>query len=123
LFLLADFCREESGGKFSVLGLYAGGAMLVPKDRPTPHVMPLALIFLVTSGAGTFKPTVEVKDPAGKSMLQVPLVEQAKPGDAAATIILQFANLVLPELGQYTVILTLNGVEFRRSFVVREPTS
>src|SRR5580658_7465159 len=63
--LVAEFIREELGGKFTLVGLYPGDNLVFPAATRLPVTLPLAVAFLFKDGHGQFDQTIRILSPGG----------------------------------------------------------
>lgn len=119
-FVLCDEIRQEIGNKISLMGVYSGGDLIVPKKDDKKHVVAsLSFFFGFTNGEGIFEGKFVIKDPTGKVILTNPIKELKKEKDKG----MNFVAAVKPfhlTIGKYTVSLWLDDHEFINTFDVKE---
>src|SRR3990170_6853318 len=77
-FLIADAIREETGGKLTVMGLYAGNDIRLQGPLPTEipdgmkgiAIPSLAILAIITDGHGEFRTQFYLYDPNDKLLGQ-----------------------------------------------------
>jgi hypothetical protein len=118
-FILCDAAREEKDDKISLLGVYPDGIVRLPLDARFPAAFPLALVFFLLDGEGSFDCKFEIKSPPpqppfGATLPNVLPKNTNQPG----TIMLNFTPFVAGGFGKYEVILSVNNQTYIRSFEV-----
>jgi hypothetical protein len=118
IFLLSEHVRQEVGGKVSVLGLYPGNLLLIPKDTKQ-IVVPLTFIFIALEGEGVFPTSLSVHSPSGKPMFpDASLSDSIKNPREALSVFVAVQPFVTEETGKFDVTLRLGKSSYRRSFTI-----
>jgi hypothetical protein len=117
-FLICQDARQEAGGTIALTGLFAGREILLRSETKFPATFPLAFVYVIGSGEGTFKTAIEVLDPTGSQLLFEPLEPTEKIPHQNHVRIVKFAKFFAPIPGSYAAILTLDGHQFIRKFEV-----
>ena len=129
-FLLADFVREEVGGKLTVMGLYSSAEVLLQGEIPKAFpegvkglaIPSLTIVAVVVDGLGKFNARINLFDPYG-----MPLGIEAKgPGmvidkvaAGAANILIPISPFPIPAFGEYRLELELDTKKYFYSFKIR----
>jgi hypothetical protein len=117
-FLLAETVRQEVGGKLTIIGFYPGNQLLIPKGTKQT-VTPLAFIFLVLEGEGTFPSSISLVSPSGKAMFQdEKMPDTVKIPKQPLSVLVGVQPFVTDEIGKFDVTLRLGDASYRRSFTV-----
>ena len=59
-FLICHDARQEAGGTIALTGLFAGRDIVRRPETKFPVTFPLAFVYVIGSGEGTFKTAIEV---------------------------------------------------------------
>jgi len=116
--VLCDDVRREDNGKFILLGLFETvGAREFPAAHPT--------LFIVNGwigGAGSFRQYSRILDPSGQEIARdQETAFQLATLKARHSVIARFNNLELPQAGEYSVEILLNGdLKVRYPLVVEQ---
>ena len=116
--VLCDDVRREDNGKFILLGLFETvGAREFPAAHPT--------LFIVNGwigGVGSFRQYSRILDPAGQEIARDQETSfQLATLKARHSVIARFNNLELPQAGEYSVEVLLNGdLKVRYPLVVEQ---
>lgn len=115
--LLCEDVREEARGKISLVGVYAGGDIVVRSTEGAR--VRTCFYWIIQSGVGTFKARLEVAAPDGQSVIDVPIGDiEKKPENFASLAFL--GVMPNPQVGWYNVKLYLDDVSYTRGFWLRE---
>jgi hypothetical protein len=111
--LISEDVRPDLGNKISLLGFFMGGDIGFQKGTPLPVILSsVTFIFWVKGGEGTFSQTVKLLKPDDSVFFEsTPNQFEKKPNQAAA-LILKLAPFNIPVIGDYKVIMTLDGTGY-----------
>lgn len=115
-FILCENAREDKGGKVSLLGVFPDDQILLPADARFPAAFPLALVFFLVDGTGSFPAEFEVQGPRNQPTFQGKLPDVQKPPNNAATVVATFSPFIATQFGKYLATLILSGQRYVRSF-------
>jgi hypothetical protein len=125
ILLLADDCREETGGKMTLLGYMPGavfevGAKAGEAAPSAPDVLQsLAVIMVFPDGGGEFTLRVSLIDPNGKDRFQGVAPQAIKKAlDGPMNVILAIKPFPVV-VGDYKLSIHLDDYEYNRLFKVR----
>lgn len=116
--VLCDDVRREDNGKFILLGLFETiGAREFPAAHPT--------LFIVNGwigGVGSFRQYSRILDPGGQEIARdQETVFHLATLKSRHSVIARFANLELPQAGEYAVEILLDGdLKVRYPLVVEQ---
>ena len=116
--VLCDDVRREDNGKFILLGLFETvGAREFPASHPA--------LFIVNgwiAGAGAFRQYSRILDPTGQELARDQETSfELNSLKSRHSVIARFANLELPQPGEYAVEVLLNGdLKVRYPLVVEQ---
>lgn len=119
--MLCDDVRREDNGKFILLGLFETvGAREFPATHPA--------LFIVNgwiAGVGGFRQYSRILDPTGQELARdQETVFELSSLKARHSVIARFANLELPQPGEYAVEVLLNGdLKVRYPLIVEQVRS
>jgi hypothetical protein len=118
-FIVADALRQEATGKITIIGAFAAASIFL-FNRPTlPVGMPLAFYIVFKDGEGTFVAQMQIFGPDKKPIgerFQLGTVTQ--PPKEPLQLLVNFATIILPALGEYRVEILLDGNSYTESFTV-----
>jgi hypothetical protein len=103
LFLAAEYLRQETGGKITIIGAYAGGHILLPTALTFPAHLPLGVLFGFYTGEGQFDTRLRVSDQSGQHGPDLPTGRVTKARDFAMQIMVNFGIFELGSVGRYRV--------------------
>lgn len=122
--ILCEDIREERHGKISLMGLFAGAAIVLKATDDASHRIPSLAIFIRLTNLlpASYQMAVEVKDPDGKIAFaapeqQVNAVVKANQKKSALVTGIKVNNIDL-YAGTYEVNLILDGKRFGKKFDV-----
>lgn len=118
LFLVADDIRIETGGKLTILGLFAAGQILLHTPILPIALQSLAFCMMFTDGEGKFSSTAKFLDPSGKDIVPPITAVLVKEPTKTATQILKLVPFSIASFGEYKCIVTLDQTAFQRSFFI-----
>lgn len=130
--LVAEDVRQEIGGKFSLLGLFAGEKILVAGEMPPgsppniAFVLPsLAFVFVITEGEGRFEGRFKFIAPDRKTVLSDSKIEQIQLRKGESNTVGSMAKpFVGPDFGAYTAELNIGKAKFKFPVeVLKAPTA
>ena len=134
-FFLAEDVRAEPGGKLTVVGMYPDDSILFQGPLPgvmfTPDASPgmpkLCIVcVLIGLGPGTYSLVGTLSDPVGTALVDhasLGTVVVPSEGSHAHTTVVQIAPFVAKELGDYTFVLSSNGINVSYVFSVRRDST
>jgi hypothetical protein len=118
VFLLCEFIRPEEGGRLTVIGLYPGNQVLVPKNTEQIS-LPLTFAFTILEGEGTFSTKFSIQAPSGKQIFsEHPLPDSVKSEGQPLTVSIFIQPFTTEEVGDFAVTLHLGNTSFRRTFTI-----
>ena len=117
-FLLAESVRQELGGKLTIIGLYPGNQITIPKGTKQ-LVTSIAFAFIVLDGDGTFSTTFSLRAPSGKVIFKDDFLQRSvkNPGEPLIVLI-AVQPFVTDETGKFDISLHLDSATYPRSFTV-----
>lgn len=119
-FVVAENVRTEAHGKGTILGVFAGGIIVVPKTSIFPVNFPLAFYVVFSDGEGVFDTKLDLSDPTGKPLgTTFPMGLQTMEPTKSLQLLINFPLISLPVAGRYEVAITLDNRKYRDSFTVR----
>lgn len=118
-FIICDDIRIEAGNKFALLGVYAGGDIVLQNNKLPINIASLAFYFNFLDGEGKFNTRFKLIDPDGEVLMETNLEPSDKKKDKRLTVILKISPFNIKKLGQYTIDLFLDKKIYEKSFVVQ----
>jgi len=118
-FLLAEDVRQETGGKFTISGLFTANAVLLTGANAKPGAARISLAALVTlfGGHGEFEVHTAVLSPAGKMLeqnTQTATLERRQ----ALSLVFKWAPFAVAEFGDYKLRVRLDEKPFEFPFYI-----
>jgi hypothetical protein len=118
--VVAEFVRAEPGGKFTLIGVYADGRIVFPKQTAFPVMFPVALYFMFPDGEGTFETSLRVSDPSGSPVFTRTLPDSVKVKGEPLTITVGIPVFPANTLGDYLATLTLDSTDYAVRFSAQD---
>jgi hypothetical protein len=109
---IAEAVRQEANGKLTAIGMYAGGGILFTPPTPLPAAIPLAIAFLFREGEGTFSGRFKIIAPSQTVLIEQDMGQVTKKPDEPMILLLQFANFIVPEVGDYGFEVALDDQRY-----------
>jgi len=120
IFIVADSVRQESGGKVSLLGVFAGGRIVIGSNQRLPAPIPLAFYCLFSSGEGEFAAKAKIHTPSKGEIGPFDLPGVTKIPNQSITMLLNFPIIVLPDLGKYVLEIFLDDKSYKDEFSLEQ---
>lgn len=117
--LVTDAIRIEANGKLTLLGFFGGPTVNLLPDATLPASINLTFLFLLNDGEGTFNASLSIKPPTGTpAIIHQQMLD--KPNDVHG-IIVGLQPLIVPELGTYELVLSLDDRRYVRRLQIGKP--
>jgi len=120
-FLLCEDVRQEIDKKLSLLGVFTGGGMIVPKGSTISNIN-FMCVWFVRGGIGKFAVDFELAGPAQFNSVKAASGTLDKATADHAVLVFAFKPLPGMPTGTYKAQLFLDGNKFEQSFDVIEAT-
>lgn len=120
-YLLCDQVRPELHKKMSLMGLYAGDAIVFQPNVPGqfPYTLAgLAFVYILKDGSGAFDAQFKMLDPKGNQIYDVRLEPITIDSGSTSGIIVQLGNVQFNSEGNYMGTLLLNKRRYDFAFRV-----
>lgn len=117
-FILCDEVRQEVHGKLSLMGVYAGGDVLLEKDLASTSLR-LSFYWAFESGLGPYDWQMIVTAPSGSRFFETPVGQTENTLDGQIVLVVVFIHTGF-EQGTYKVTVRLNGREYTRHIRVKK---
>jgi hypothetical protein len=117
-FLVCDDIRQEVGNKVSLIGVYAGGSVVLSAGTTAPQLIPSLCFFArFTNGDGQYTVLTSLIDPSGNAVHKAPIQNVTLTPAAAYVVIIQVYGLQYSR-GRYTVKVEFDSQTYSRTFDV-----
>lgn len=113
-FILCDMVRRNAEGKLDIAGYFPLHEVKLDASVPLPAACNLTFVFVVKDGDGRFHGSFRLLDPLGAELHRVPVEEFSKEARFPHMIMLQLNRIPVARAGSFTVVLEIDGQEFRR---------
>lgn len=113
-FILCDVIRRNAEGKLDIAGYFPIHEVKLDPSVPLPAACNLTFAFVVKDGDGRFRASFRLLDPLGAELHQQPLDDFAKEARVPHVIMLLLNRIPVARAGNFTVVLEIDGQEFRR---------
>lgn len=117
-FLTCESVREETGGKLTLMGYYAGSALNIPTSVTLPAQIQLGIVYVLRDGEGKFNCKLRVGLSTRKDVKEIDLPEINKDPNKSHTITVNFLSFQVPEAGKYNFALVLDDQVYERSLSI-----
>lgn len=111
--LICDAVRQNPDGKLDIAGYFPVREVKLDA-APLPAAVNLTFVFVLKDGEGRFRATFRILDPLDAELHRVDIAEFAKPDGHAHLIMLQINRIPIVRAGNFTVLLEIEGQEYRR---------
>jgi hypothetical protein len=121
---LCEDVRQEINGKLSLLGLYPDDTIIVlgkPASALPPGVVAhlnLAVVIVVTGGAGKFDGILRIVAPGGKALFESPMMPVTIERGRSATAGWKIQGVLFPRFGEYKIEFALDRKRYTFAFRV-----
>ena len=122
-FVVCEDLRSETGGKYSIMGIYPGGQIVLHTDaskKPGKIKGRMRILFvsMIHGGEGKFPCEWEIISP-DKSVVRSGKFENIELGPNRGSILgAGLQNFEIPEYGKYTFVLKLGEKSYERYFTI-----
>jgi hypothetical protein len=120
LVLVAEWIRQELGGKTSLIGMYSDGIVVFLNRVTFPVILPIGICYIFRDGSGKFQCGIRIASPTGQVILDNPIGEITKQSELSHTMIVQIPAFQIIELGEYDVEMILDGTRYPSKITFRQ---
>ena len=99
--------------------MFADGFLRVAPGTPFPLQLPLAIYFLFSDGEGDFDGRLKIMSPQKQVLIDAAVGKQTKQQGVPMTFIVNILSMMLPEVGDYEIIV---GLEATTMPAARQPS-
>lgn len=121
-FIVAEFVRNELGGKVTIIGAYAGGHILLSPSTTFPANFPLAFYGVFEDGVGEFDVKLQILSPDDEVQVDGIIGKAIKKPDQALTLAFSIAPFRPNSFGEYRFKIMLDDKAFFEKFYVKAQT-
>jgi hypothetical protein len=112
--LICDAVRQNPDGKLDLAGYFPVHEVKLDAAAPLPAAVNLTFVFVLKDGEGRFGAAFRLLDPLEAELHRVDIAEFIKPDGRAHLIMLQINRIPVVRAGSFTVLLEIEGQEYRR---------
>ena len=113
--LICDAVRQTAEGKLDLAGYFPIPEVKIDAGAPLPVVVNLSFVFVLKDGEGQFRAVFRILDPLGAELHRYDIKEFQKPAGQPHLILLQINRIPIVRSGNYSILLEIEGQEYRRS--------
>ena len=115
--LVAEYIRQDPGGKLTILGLYISKKLVVPETNKLPFVIPLSVCYAFIDGSGDFAVEITITSPKGEIPVDTKGTIQKQRNQSMA-LIAQTLAFPVTEWGEYKIDVRLDGSSYLSSITI-----
>ena len=112
--ILCDMVRRTAEGKLDIAGYFPVHEVKLDGSVPLPAACNLTFVFVVKDGDGHFRGTFRLLNPLGAELHRQAIEEFSKEARVPHVIMLLLNRIPVARAGSFTVVLEIDGQEFRR---------
>jgi hypothetical protein len=114
-FLICDAVRQNPDGKLDLAGYYPIWEIKIDPAVQLPAALNLTFVFVLKDGEGLFRAVFRLVDPLGKELHRQDIPELRKPAGQPHLMMLAVRLIPFAHSGNYSVLLEIDGQQYRRS--------
>jgi hypothetical protein len=114
-FILCDAVRPTPEGKIDIAGYFPVLEVKLDASAPLPAGINLTFVYIIKDGEGRFRGTFHIFDPLGKELHLQNIEPFDKQVGKVHLIMMQVTSIPVFQGGNFTMVLKIEGQEYRRS--------
>lgn len=113
--ILCDAARVKPDGKMDIAGYFPIPEVRLDPGTPLPVAFNMTFVFVLKDGDGLFRGLFRILDPLGEELHRHEVREISKQAGLPHMIILAISQIPVVNLGDFSTLLEIEGLEYRRS--------